>query len=217
VSSEDVVRHDQQFWEDRYRSTDAVWSRRPNAVLVAEAADLVPATAVDVGCGEGADAMWLAEQGWRVTAVDWSATALERGTQQAATRGREVAGRISWQQADVTGWTPDGSYDLVTSCFLHIPPADRDPLFARLAAAVAPGGTLLLAGHHPSELETIGRDRPAELFFTPDEIVALLQETALAPAVWDVVTAEARPRDAHDHEGHPMHMADSVVRARRRA
>src|SRR3954468_19460971 len=84
--------HDQEFWEERYRSVAAVWSKRPNAALVAQAADLAPALALDVGCGEGAAAFWLAERGWRVTAVDWAPAALQRGADAAASRGEDVAG-----------------------------------------------------------------------------------------------------------------------------
>ena len=92
---------DEQSFEERYRATDALWSGRPNTQLVREAADLPPGTALDVGCGEGADAIWLAERGWQVTAVDFARTALERGRAQAESRGPEVAGRIRWVQLDV--------------------------------------------------------------------------------------------------------------------
>src|ERR1700709_605664 len=96
--------------EDRYQSTHAVWSKRPNAQLVAEAADLPTGSALDVGCGEGSDAIWLAERGWRVTAVDWADTALQRGADEAAARGEQVASRLTWQRADATGWEPDAQF-----------------------------------------------------------------------------------------------------------
>src|SRR4051812_35220195 len=212
---EDQVTHDQEFWEEPYRSVSAVWSKHPNAALVAEASDLPPGAALDVGCGEGADAIWLAERGWRVMAVDWASAALQRGADEATSRGDDVAGRISWQPVDVTTWTPEGSYDLVTSAFLHIPRDDRHALFARLADAVAPGGALLVFGHHPSEREIIPRDRPAELFFSPEEIIEFLE-----PASWEVLVAEARTRNAHDHDhdhgAHSTQFTDTVVRARRR-
>ncbi len=210
MTHDDHVTHDQGFWEERYRSVHAVWSKRPNSVLLDEAADLEPGTAVDVGCGEGADAIWLAERGWRVTAVDWSETALQRGADEAASRGEDVAARISWQTADVTTWTPDGSYDLVTCAFLHIPHDDRSTLFDRLADAVAPGGSLLIFGHHPSERETHRGGRPAELFFSPEEVVGGLDASS-----WEVLTAEGRTREAQDHEGNPTVLTDTVVRARK--
>lgn len=207
----DAVRHDERFWEERYQSVPAVWSRRPNGVLVAEVAGLAPGSALDVGCGEGADAIWLAEQGWQVLAVDWAETALRRGADEAAVRGGGIARRIGWQAVDVTSWRPDAAYDLVTSSFLHIPRNERDPLFVRLAAAVAPGGTLLLVGHDPSERETHRGGRPAELFFSAEEAVDLLDGES-----WEIVTAEARSRDAQDSEGNPTQLTDAVVRARRR-
>jgi SAM-dependent methyltransferase len=205
------MRHDREFWEDRYQSTHTVWSKRPNAQLLAEVADLPPGSALDVGCGEGADAIWLAERGWRVTAVDWAVTALDRAAMEAATRGDQVADRISWQQADATGWEPNGQFDLVSSFFIHVPLDDRTTLFARLAQAVAPGGTLLIVGHHPEDLVTLPRPLPAELFFAPDEVAA-----SLDAETWEVVVAEARPRDAKDQEGRPIQLADTVVRARKR-
>jgi len=120
-------------WDERYRSAPAVWSGRPNPVLVSEAADLHPGTALDIGAGEGADAIWLADCGWHVTAVDISAVALEH----ARAAGDDVAGRIRWQQADVTAWTPQRTYDLVSAHFMHLPAAQRDVLNRRLAAEVA--------------------------------------------------------------------------------
>src|SRR3954467_5214302 len=135
-----------------YRATDALWSGRPNTQLVAEAADLPAGTALDVGCGEGADAVWLARRGWQVVAVDFAATALERGAAAAAAAGEEVAARIDWVRADGTRWTrgPAAS-GLVWAQFMPLPPDERRELFARLAAAVRPGGTLLVVGHDVSD------------------------------------------------------------------
>ena len=96
------VAMDEAFWDGRYRSVGSVWSGRPNPHLVAEVAGLVPGTALDVGCGEGADAVWLATRGWRVTAVDISTVALERGTARAVEAGGGVAQRIDWRHADLT-------------------------------------------------------------------------------------------------------------------
>ena len=211
--SEPPVRHDQEYWDERYRSQDRLWSHEPNRYLVSEASGLSPGTALDAGCGEGADAIWLARQGWQVTAVDLSSVALERGAASAAAAGDEVAGRIDWQQADLTGWDPGRDrFDLVSSQYLHLPPGQREPLIQRLAAAVRPGGSLLVAAHHPSDLHTtIRRPKQPELFFTGDEIAA-----ALDPARWQIVTNAAPERTVTDHEGRGVTIRDTVLRARRR-
>ncbi|MGY1804852.1 SAM-dependent methyltransferase [Blastococcus sp. SYSU D00922] len=204
--------YDEQHFEERYRSTDALWSGRPNAQLVREAADLPPGSALDIGCGEGADAIWLAERGWRVTAVDFARTALQRGEQHAEARGSEVADRIGWVHADVTREVPGEAFDLVSAQFMHLPPEQRRALFARLADAVAPGGTLLVVGHDFSDVAA-GAHRPPEheRFFTADEVAA-----GLDPDGWEVLVAEARPRPAHVHEGQDITVHDAVLRARRR-
>jgi SAM-dependent methyltransferase len=197
------------FWDERYGSSDRIWSGHPNPQLVREAADLEPSTALDAGCGEGADAHWLARRGWRVTALDISAVALARG---AAHAEPEIAERIEWRQVDLLEWVPDGrTYDLVSAQFVHVPMASRDRLVASLAAAVAAGGTLLVVGHHPSDLDTtMGRPNLPELLFTAEQVAA-----ALDPDRWDVLVAEARPRPAVDPEGRKITIADAVLRARR--
>lgn len=206
------VRHDREFWEERYRSAPLIWSGRPNPQLVDEVADLPPGTAVDVACGEGGDALWLAGRGWRVTAVDLAQTALDRVDAAAAQAGPEVAARVRTVRADVGTWVPgDDRYDLVTSHFLHLPPADRAHAFGRMAGAVAPGGTLLVVAHHASDLETTaGRPDVPELFFEPEDVVA-----ALEPGDWEVLVAEARPRQTVDPDGREITIRDTVVRARR--
>ncbi|MFL6096785.1 MAG: SAM-dependent methyltransferase, partial [Blastococcus sp.] len=181
---------DEQSFEEMYRATDALWSGRPNPQLVAEAAGLRPGTALDVGCGEGADAIWLAERGWQVTAVDFAATALERGATHAAARGDEVADRIRWVRADVTQEQPGERFDLVSAQFMHLPPEERRELFARLADAVRPAGTLLVVGHDFSDVAAGAHRPPApERFFTAQEVAASLDADA-----WEVLVAEARPR-----------------------
>jgi SAM-dependent methyltransferase len=200
------------FWDERYRTKDALWSGNPNPNLVAEAADLTPGRALDVGCGEGADAIWLARRGWQVTGADISTVALERAAVHAAAAGPEVAARIKWQQADLFGWDPGtAEYDLVSAQYIHIPSESRDETFGRLAAAVRPGGTLLIVGHHPSDIGTVPRPPFPDLFFTGDEIAALL-----GPADWDVITNAARGREAkHPEDGRTVTVHDTVLRARR--
>lgn len=204
----------EKFWDERYRSAGAIWSGDPNVQLVAEAADLVPGTALDAGCGEGADAIWLAERGWHVTAADVSTVALERGTRRAADIGTGVAQRIDWLHEDLTTWSPrEKFYDLVSAQYMHLAKIPRDAMFRRLAAAVAPGGTLLIVGHHPSDLQTTVRRPPLpELFYTAGDVAALLE-----PADWDVVVTTARERSAADPAGRTVAVHDAVLRASRHA
>ena len=201
---------DRAFWEDRYRSKPQVWSGQPNPHLVTEVAGLTPGTALDVGAGEGADAIWLAEHGWKVTAVDLSSVALDRGRQRAEEVG--VADRITWRQADLTTWTPPaGAFDLVTAHYLHPPPEARSTVYAAIAGAVAPGGTLLLVGHHPSDMDAgVGRPRWPEMFATAEELAATTLDDG-----WTVVATDARPRQVTDHDGNAATAHDAVLVARR--
>jgi SAM-dependent methyltransferase len=204
---------DQGFWDDRYRSQPALWSGRPNRQLTVEADQLTPGNALDVGCGEGADAIWLAERGWQVTAVDISPVALERGALQAVEVSAEVADRIHWLHQDLIDWEPPARrYDLVTAQYMHLPTEPRRRLFDRLASAVVCGGTLLIVGHHPSHLQTTTHRPPMpELFFTGDDIVDQLDLNH-----WEIVTNAAPSRDAVDEDGGPVTFHDAVLRARRR-
>lgn len=203
----------QEFWDARYASRTQLWSGNPNRCFAEQVADLEPGTALDVGCGEGADANWLAARGWQVTAVDVSTVALERAAARAGAAGREIADRITWRQVDLMSWAPaSAQFDLVSAQFIHLPLAERDALNRGLAAAVRPGGTLLIVGHHPSDLETsIGRWNLPGLLFTAEEIAATLD-----PNDWEIVVAAAPEREERDPEGRPVTIRDAVLRARRR-
>jgi SAM-dependent methyltransferase len=197
--------HDHASWEERYRDAPALWSGRVNPPLVTETAGLTPGRALDVGCGEGGDALWLAGQGWQVTGLDWSEVALARAAEHAATAG--LTERVEWVQGDIDSWTPPAAtYDLVTAHFLHPTADQRHALVPRLAAAVVPGGTLLWVGHpYDEERAAIwGADR----FVTATEVAADLD-----PAQWEVLVAAHQPRSGAD-DGH--HHADEVLRVRRR-
>jgi SAM-dependent methyltransferase len=200
------------FWDERYGSTDRVWSGRPNAALVDEAADLPPGTALDVGCGEGADAIWLAGRGWRVTGADVSGVALERA---AAHTPPSLAGQITWTRVDLTDWRPDQHYDLVSAQFVLHFPAElhdlRDGLLARLADAVAPGGQLVVVGHSVRDMGTsIPRPPDTSLFFTAEDLAAQLD-----PTDWRIHTTATRPRP-WTHDGQDVLLHDAVLRAQRR-
>lgn len=204
----------QGFWDERYGSVDRVWSGNPNPHLVAVADGLPAGTACDVGAGEGADAIWLAGQGWEVTAVDVSEVALRRGAEQASATGDDVAKRLTWQQADIRAWDPGPArFDLVTAQFMHLPDPERAMLHRRLAAAVRPGGTLLIVGHHPSDLDVPGVRRPRlrDLMFTAEQVAAVLD-----PQEWASIRAETVPRSTTDPDGNPVTIHDAVLHAVRR-
>ena len=200
------------FWDQRYQSSSALWSGKANPQLVTEASDLAPGSALDVGCGEGADAIWLAERGWRVTAVDVSTVALERGAAHAHDVSAEVAQRITWLHADLAGWVPaSASFDLVSSQFLHMPKDQRDVLHRRLAESVAPEGTLLVVGHHPLDLQTtVPRPSVPGLLFAASEVA-----DSLTSKEWVILVADARGRQALDPDGRAATIHDSVFRAQR--
>ena len=202
-----------ESYDELYRSAPAVWTGRPNGQLVTEAGDLAPGTALDAGAGEGGDALWLAARGWRVTAVDFSPVALERGAAKAAELG--LADRIAWRHEDLDAWTPpERSFDLVTAHYLHSTWTDRDALFRGLAAAVAPGGTLLVVGHQHGDGWGHGHAHAHEAgaLYTAEDVAAVLE-----PGEWTDVVTETRDRDpgAAHRTGNPV--PDTVLVARRRS
>jgi SAM-dependent methyltransferase len=203
----------QEAWDERYRSKDKLWSGNPNPHLVDQATELLPGHALDVGAGEGADAIWLASRGWHVIAVDLSTVALERASAHADRAGADIAGRIDWVHEDVTSWDAgSGRYDLVSVQYVHLPPALRRRMLEHLARAVAPGGSLLLVCHHPSDLQTtVPRPNMPELFFTGDDIAAELD-----PGQWAIITNAAPGRTVTDPEGNEVTVHDTVLRAVRR-
>jgi SAM-dependent methyltransferase len=201
------------FWDERYRSARRVWSGDPNPQLVTEVTGRPPGRALDVGSGEGADAIWLAQQGWAVVAADISGVALERAAQHARDADPPVPARIDWRQVDLLASPPEpDSFELVSAQFMQMPPEPRTRLFTALIASVRAGGTLLVVGHHPSDLAT-GVPRPPmpEVFYSPDEIAALLDHS------WTVEVSEARPRPAKTPDGAEVTVHDSVLVATRRA
>ncbi len=205
-----MTRFDRESWDERYRDAESVWSRNPNPQLVAEASNLTPGRALDVGCGEGTDALWMAGQGWRVTAVDFSQPALDRGAARAAAASGRVAERISWEQHDLLDRRPEHhAYDLVSSQFMHLPSDQLPPLFARLADSVAAGGTLLVVGHHVSDVSTGLRPDLPEMFFTATEVAQQLGYG------WSIDVAEERARSTPGPDGDDMVVHDTVLRATR--
>jgi SAM-dependent methyltransferase len=204
---------DKSFWEQRWmsarRGTDDA-SLPPNRTLIDTASALPVGTALDAGCGEAADSLWLAERGWTVTAVDFVASALQRGKGRAEELGPDVAARIDWQEADLSTWTPPAaSFDLVTTHYLH-GIANRANAFRRLAAAVRPGGTLLVVGHHPSNADSSGEPMPTTVFFATADLTAVLDDD------WELVTVDDDvQRRTRNPDGQDVTVRAAMVRARR--
>lgn len=195
-------------WEERYAGEENIWSGRPNVQLVAEVSKLTPGTALDVGCGEGGDVIWLAQQGWKVTGADFSANGLARAARHAEAAG--VADRTDWWQVDARSFDAGGrSYDLVTTHFLHPPDGGMVEVVGRLAEAVAPGGHLLVVGHAPSEAFAHHSESQSKAMFVAAELLPGL------PDDFEAVVVEQRPRTM-ERDGHTHNIDDSTLVARRR-
>lgn len=196
-------------WDGRYAGADSVWSGNANPQLIAEATKLQPGTALDVGCGEGGDVIWLAQQGWHVTGADFSATGLTRAAEHA--QGAGIADRTDWWQVDAREFDAAGrSYDLVTSHFLHLPDGRMVDAVASFAAAVAPGGHLLIVGHSPSAHFTeLTKSKRDAMFLAEDLLPGL-------PEDFEAIVVEQRPRRV-TRDGVTVDIDDSTFLARRRA
>lgn len=203
--------YDRESWEERWADArrthgDRLATLPPNTHLTDGAAGLDPGNALDAGCGHGAEARWLAVNGWRVTAVDFSSTALAEARAIADALGPDISARIDWVEADLGTWAPPGdAHDLVVSLFVHVA-GSVEEMVRRLAAGVAPGGLLILAGHRPVDPATGAPTCAAgQVQVSVDEALA-----ALDPDRWEILVAEDRPRPQAGTG------ADAVIRARRR-
>ncbi|CAG7616504.1 Ferredoxin--NADP reductase [Leucobacter soli] len=214
-----------EYWEERYGESDRIWSGRVNRVLADVAASLEPGRALDLGCGEGGDVVWLARQGWKATGIDISRTAIGRAEAAARAAGLGEA-QAGFRVADLSGLDAGERFDLVSASFLHSPVELPRERILRLAAEhVAPGGHLLITAHaapppwakarhaHEHEHAHDGQDPGHPSFPTPDEEIASL---GLDDAEWEILLAETRDREATGPDGETATLADGIVLLRRR-
>ena len=192
---------EREDWDRRYAEVDSLWARKPNRFLVAETEELAPGRALDLACGEGQNAIWLAQRGWHVTGVDFSEVAIEK----ARARGAEAGVEVELLCADLREYEPEsGAYDLVVILYLHVFAPERALILERAAAALAPGGTLVLVGHDLLNLTAgVGGPSDTRLLHTPDDIFREL------PGL-EVVKAERVLRDVADADRPAV---DTLVRA----
>jgi SAM-dependent methyltransferase len=207
MSTPDAKTH----WEQHYGERDRVWSGRVNARLAEVAEGLTPGRVLDLGCGEGGDALWLAERGWHVVAVDISETALQRAA--AAADAREMGDRIDFAQHDLSDSFPAGTFDLVSAQFLHsMIPLDRPRILKQAADAVGPGGLLLIVDHAGPPPWASKLDHHHE-FPSAEEVLGSLD---LDDGEWDRVRVEAVERQATGPDGRMSPWVDNVIVLRRR-
>ncbi|MGW3285259.1 class I SAM-dependent methyltransferase [Streptomyces sp. NPDC001002] len=194
-------------WDARYADRQQLWSGRPNGALVAEVASLTPGRVLDVGCGEGADAVWLARGGWDVTALEVSGVALERAVGHA----RDADVTVRWIHAALTGAAlPPASFDLVSAQYPALLRTPDSASERALLAAVAPGGVLLLVHHAGMDTH-----QPDDSGFDPADYVWPAMVAALLDDDWAVEVDEQRPRVAPEGGAGAHHTDDIVLRARR--
>lgn len=190
-------------WNKRYASVENLWAAKPNRFLVAEVGELPPGRALDLACGEGQNAIWLASLGWTVCGVDYSDVAIEKARSRAAREGLAV----EFLCADLVTYEPDAeSFDLVLVLYLHIPSGERRGVLEKAAAAVAPGGTFLMIGHDRTNLtDGVGGPSDPDILFTPEEVAAELPGLEIEKATTLLRDVRGEERDA----------IDNLVRARR--
>jgi SAM-dependent methyltransferase len=200
---------DAAAWDERYRTADFVWKTEPNRFLPPEVEALRPGRALDLACGEGRNAVWLATQGWEATGVDFSATGLEKAARLAASNRVTV----EWVCADVTTWEPSVRFDLVVVFYLQLAAGPRRSAMAAAARSLAPGGTLLVVAHDLTNLtHGVGGPQSPTLLYTPDDV----RDDLAASGVSDLVVERAERVDRPVETGTGTAVAvDCLVRAGR--
>ena len=198
----------QQKWNKRYAASGLVWSAGPNALFASEIADLVPGKALDVGCGEGRNAIWLAEQGWEVTAIDFA----EEGIAKAVRIAEKKALTVNWMVSDIAEMSP-AQFDLVAVLYFHTGPDERLMWFPKVVDCVSPAGTLIYIGHDPANIEGgVGGPQDPELLPSVDEITGYLKSFSLEDA--RVVERNLEQEQGHGTATEGVAM-DTFVRAKR--
>ncbi len=195
---------DSTQWDERYSTSELIWTGRANQFVEAHLGDLPPGTAIDLGAGEGRNAVWLAGRGWSVTAVDFSQVGLDKALRLADEHGVTIA----VERADATTWEPPAPVDLVVLSYLQLPTDERRTVLEHAATWLNPGGTLFLIAHDRSNV-TDGYGGPP----SPD-VCYTVDETVDALAGLDVVTAEVAPRHVETPDGTKIAL-DTLVIARR--
>ena len=166
---------DAAAWDERYSQSELVWGAPPNAVVVEQVTALPRGRALDLACGEGRNAHWLATRGWEVTGLDYSAVALDKARRVAAEAPRSVRERLDYRVADVTESDLGGEYDLVLMIYLHLAPEERLQVVNRAISALKPDGILMILGHDAVNLsQGVGGPQDIEILYTPDDLVAVL-------------------------------------------
>lgn len=201
-----------QHWEERYAERDRIWSGRVNRWLAEVAEPLTPGRALDLGCGEGGDTLWLAEHGWQVTGVDISETALGRALEEAAARG--LLDQVRLLQTNLSESFPEGTFDLISAQFLQsMVHLDRERIFAAAARAVAPGGVLIVVDHGAAP-PWAPKHVHDHVFLGVDEVLATID---LGEGRWERLRADAVERDAIGPDGQAGVLIDNLIVLRRLA
>ena len=197
---------DSQQWDERYSGAKFEWTTRPNQFVAAELADLPPGRALDLAAGEGRNTVWLAERGWRVTAVDFSCVGLEKGRKLSTARGVDES-RVDWIVADLRDYEPEpGAFDLVLIAYVQVSPDLRAKVLADAAAALAPRGTVFVIGHDVTNLtEGVGGPQDPDVLYTPEAVSSALSGLR-------VIRAERVHRAVERDDG-PATAVDTLVRA----
>jgi SAM-dependent methyltransferase len=195
-------------WDEKYAGIEFQPTLPPSGFVAAELTGLRPGRALDLAAGHGRHAVWLAEQGWQVTAVDFSRVGLDKARKLSATRGVDD-GRVDWVVADLDDYQPTrDAFDLVLMAYFQVGAVLRNKVLAEAAAALVPGGTLLVVGHDLTNLtEGVGGPRYPEVLYTPEEITAGLRSLRIVRA--------GRVRRPVQHDGVPATAIDTLVRAER--
>lgn len=191
---------DSAAWDERYRQAERLWSEDPNMFVADRLGPVEPGVGLDVASGEGRNSIWLAERGWKMTAVDFSEVAIERG--------RAISDKVNWVVADVLEWEPSESYDLAVIAYLHLDQSPMRKVIERVVSWLKPGGELFLIGHDKSNIEEgHGGPQVPEILTDVEAIVEWLDHL-------EIVEAQVVRRPVETDEG-KVHARDTLVRARR--